>query len=321
MEKLQDIKAALESAQRVAVFTHTNPDGDALGSSYAIKAILEALGKQVVLFLETDLPERFSYLNDGYSLSGESADFDTALALDCGSLNRLGRLQDLYLAIPKRLVLDHHYADVPFGDVYFTDPGAAACAELVYELAHMLCPKLPQKAVVALYTGISTDTGHFKYSNVTAKTFTIAADLISCGLNQREITRHLYDTVKLNKLKFTGAVAERVRLHEEGRVAVLFCTDSFLAGYNLAHDEVEELPNTILSIEGVEVSVLVKEKEPGKLKISLRCKENINVAHLASAFGGGGHACAAGFVTELSFEEIEKELVQQIVKRLEEQNG
>jgi len=318
LEQLQEIKKALKQAERIAIFTHTNPDGDALGSSFAMKAVLTALGKQAVLFLETDIPERFSFLNDGYSLRGDASDFDVALALDCGAANRLGELKDLYQAIGLRLVLDHHCADAPFGDVYYSDPDAAACAELVYDVALSLLPALPDAAVTALYTGISTDTGHFKYSNVTAKTFTIAAELISRGLDQRAITRRLYDTVKLDKLKFTGALAERVRLHAQGRVAVLFCPDSLLEAFHLAHEEVEELPNTVLSIEGVLVSAIIKEKDSDRLKISLRCKENINVAHLAAEFGGGGHACAAGFVTELSAEAIEKQLVTMIVKRLEE---
>lgn len=321
MNQLKDIANALQKAQRIAIFTHTNPDGDALGSSFGIKAVLESLGKQAVLFLETELPERFSYLNSGYSLTGEAAEFDTALALDCGALNRLGVFKDLFLSIQNKVVLDHHYADAPFGDVYLTEPSAAACCELVYELSLMMVSRLPQQAVTALYTGLSTDTGHFKYSNVTVRTFTIAADLLSYGLDQRAITRKLYDTVKLEKLKFTGVVAERIRLHDGGKIGVLYCPDSFLQAYHLSHEELDELPNTVLSVEGVEVSVLIKDKDPGRLKVSLRCKENIDVALLAAEFGGGGHKCAAGFVTNLLAEDLEACLVQTIAKRLEAHNG
>jgi len=321
VEQLKPIWHALQKAQRIAIFTHTNPDGDALGSSFGMKAVLESLGKQAVLFLETELPERFSYLNDGYSLTGEAADFDTALALDCGALNRLGSLKDFFLSIDCKVVLDHHRADAPFGDVYLTEPMAAACCELTYMLSKMLTENLPHKAVVAFYTGLSTDTGHFKYSNVSVRTFTIAAELLACGLDQRAITRHLYDTVKLKKLKFTGAVAERIRVFHDGKIGVLHCPDSFIEAYDLAHEELEELPNTVLSVEGVEVSVLIKDKEPGKLKVSLRCKENIDLALLASEFGGGGHKCAAGFVTELSQEVLEAKLIETIAKRLEELDG
>jgi len=321
MADLEALKQALLEATRVAIFTHINPDGDALGSSFGMKAILEALGKQAVLFLETELPERFSFLNTGYSTDAESTGFDTALALDCGVIDRLGSLQKAYVSVGRTLVLDHHDSNAPFGDVYYTRPEAAACAELVYELGLMLAEDLPQAAVEPLYTGISTDTGHFKYSNVTPHTFTVAADLLSRGLDQRAITRRLYDTVKLSKLKFTGVVAERIRLHAEGRVGVLFCPDSFLAEYNLAHEEVEELPNTVLSVEGVMVSVIIKDKDDGRLKISLRCKENINVALLAAEFGGGGHACAAGFVSDLAPEALEEKLVATIVARLEEADG
>lgn len=318
MNQLQDILEALRSAGRVAIFTHVNPDGDALGSSFALKAALLAAGKQATVFLEQPLAERYAFLDAGYSLSGNPADFDAAIALDCGSVNRLGDLQAFYLQCGLRLVVDHHYADTPFGDLYYTNPASAACCELVYELSLGLCGKLPKDALAPLYTGLSTDTGQFKFSNVTAKTFTIAAALLTAGLEPRCITRRLYDTVKLAKLQFIGALADRVQLLDNGRIAVLVCYDSFLESYGLAPEEVEELPNTVLSIEGVAVSVVIKNKDQNRLKISLRCKENIDLALLAAQFGGGGHACAAGFVTELSADEITDRLTAVISQQLEE---
>ncbi|MBE7049086.1 MAG: bifunctional oligoribonuclease/PAP phosphatase NrnA [Ruminococcaceae bacterium] len=321
MNSLQDIIEALKQADRIAVYTHTNPDGDALGSAFAIKAALSTLGKIATVFLEKPLAERYNFLNTGYSLSGEPSDFDVALALDCGSINRLGQLQNQFIQTGLTLVVDHHYADMPFGDLYYSDPSAAACCELVYELTKALCNELPTPVLTPLYTGLSTDTGHFKFSNVTAKTFTIASELLSAGLEPRFITRQLYDTVKLSKLKFTGALAEHVQLFNQGKIGVLLCYDSFLAAYGLLPEETEELPNVVLSIEGVEVSIIIKNKEDSKLKISLRCKENIDMAQLAAQFGGGGHACAAGFVTELSPEEITQELVAIITKQLEEFNA
>lgn len=321
MNTLKDILQALKEAHKVAIFTHVNPDGDALGSSFSMKVALESVGKQATVFLEKELPEKFAYLNEGYSLTGNAVDFDAALALDCGSVNRLGALRDLFLSINTKLVVDHHYADTPFGDIYFSDTSCAACAELSYELILGLCGHVPQKALVSLYTGLSTDTGQFKYSNVTAKTMHIAAELIAKGLDHRAITRRLYDTVTLQKLRFTGALADKVQLFCNGTIAVLVCPDSFLASYDLSPDEMEELPNTVLSIENVAVSVVIKEKDEQQLKISLRCKENIDMARLAALFGGGGHKCAAGFVTELSAEAITDKLVTVIAEQLEEFNA
>ncbi len=318
MNQLQDIAEALKQLNTIAIFTHTNPDGDALGSSFALKAILEAVGKRVVVILEKEMPKRYSFLDAGYCLSANAQDFDGAIALDTGSANRLGTLKDLYLSMKQRLVLDHHYADSPYGDVYYSDPESAACVELVYALSKEFCEKLPEKALAPLYTGLSTDTGQFKYSNVTAKTMMMAADILASGLDHRPITRYLYDTVSLNKLKFTGALAEKTELYNNETIAVLYCPDSFLESYHLTNEEVEELPNTILSIESVLVSVIIKDKDEKTLKVSLRCKENIDMAVLASMFGGGGHKCAAGFVTELSADALTEKIVAIISEQLEE---
>ncbi len=318
MNQLQDIAKALKKLNTIAIFTHTNPDGDALGSSFALKAILESVGKRAVVILEKEMPKRYMFLNDGYSLFEKPEMFDGAIALDSGSANRLGTLKDLYLSMQQRLVLDHHYADIPYGDVYYSDPESAACVELVYALSKEICDKLPAKALVPLYTGLSTDTGQFKYSNVTSNTMIMAAELLAAGLDHRPITRALYDTVTLNKLKFTGALAEKIGLYNNETIAVLYCPDSFLESYHLTNEEVEELPNTVLSIESVLVSVIIKDKDEKTLKVSLRCKENIDMAVLASMFGGGGHKCAAGFVTELSADALTEKIVAIISEQLEE---
>ncbi len=317
MNHLQDIQNELRKAEKIAIFTHTNPDGDALGSSFAMKAVLESLGKTAIVFLEKDIPEKYVFLNQGYLLFGKAEDFDLALSLDCGALSRLGTLEPLFSAINRQAVLDHHISNGTYGDVYYTEPKSAACAELVYLVAKEICGHLPEHALIPLYTGISTDTGHFKFSNVTPRTMEIGAELLRAGLDHRAITRSLYDTVKLSKLKFTGVLADHVKLFDGGQIAVLECFDSFLESYHLAHEDVEELPNTILSIEGVKVSVIIKNQAPDKLKISLRGKENIDLAALASRFGGGGHKCAAGLSTELSAEEITEQLVKEISKELE----
>ncbi len=321
MNQLYEIQTKLESAKKIAIFTHVNPDGDALGSSFALKAALEAMGKTAVVLLEKAIPEKYEFLNGGYSLAADAAEFNAAIALDCGSAGRLGSLAPLYDAIGLRLCVDHHYADSPFGDLYYTETESAACAELVYLLIKNMCGTLPTSTLIPLYTGISTDTGQFKFSNVTPRTHKIAAELIEEGLDHRAITRRLYDTVKLAKLKFTGVLADKIQLFYDGKIAVLECFDSFLESHGLGHEEVEEIPNTVLSVEGVEVSVIIKDKDAESLKVSMRCKENIDLARLASSFGGGGHKCAAGFVSTLSTEELTEVLVAEIRKQLEAYYG
>ncbi len=320
MKELKNIVKALKKAKKVAIFTHTNPDGDALGSAFALKSVLEARGAAATVFLECPLAEKFSFLNDGYALSGAADEFDTAVCVDCGAPDRLGKLKDFFMEFPNTIVIDHHISNGPFGTLYITRPESAACCELIFELSCALVKNLPQKAVVALYTGLSTDTGHFKYSNVTKKTHDIAGKLLGYGFDHRAITRRLYDTIKPEKMKFIGSAIAKTEFFYDGKIAVLECPDSFLEEFSLAHEDIEELPNTILSLEGVLVSVIIKEKEE-KHKISLRCREVIDLSRLSAEFGGGGHKCAAGFVTELSMDALKEELVNATIRHLEEANG
>ncbi|MBQ3553754.1 MAG: bifunctional oligoribonuclease/PAP phosphatase NrnA [Clostridia bacterium] len=319
MSELKQIKEKLLDAKHVAIYTHINPDGDALGSAFASKAVLEALGIPATVWLEQPLPEKYEYLNSGYSVWEEDKepDADTALAVDCGAEGRLGKLASFYMSAKTKLCIDHHLSNHPFGDVYYCRPEAAATAELIYGLAkEMLGEEFPMAVKIGIYTGLSTDTGHFKYSNVTEHTFLVAADLIRQGMDARAITRHLYDTVKLEKLRFMGAAAERVERYADGKLAVLCAFDAFLEEYGIVHEDVEELPNMPMGLDGVLVAVLVKDHVEKGYKYSLRGRELIDLSELATHFGGGGHKNAAAFVSELPMEEVIKTLIKLIEERL-----
>jgi len=316
MNTFSEVMEKLKSAEKVALFAHENPDGDAFGSMSAAKAILEHMGKTAVICLCCEPPEKFSYLLDEYLVNPEKLDFDTALALDCGAFKRLGTLADLYESLPLRLSIDHHFSNTPFADCYYTDAKSAANCELIYDMAISLCGCVPIAAQKGLYTGLSTDTGHFKYSNVTKKTMQIAAELIGLGLDHRSITNILYDTVKKQKLKFLGEIYGRIEFFADGRISYLYCSDTLMNKYGIGFEDVEELPNTILSIEGVKVSVLLKDREGG-YKASMRGKDIIDLASIAASFGGGGHVNAAGLSIDGEKDDVLKSLIEKIETALE----
>lgn len=313
MNTFSEVMEKLKKAESVAIFAHENPDGDALGSMSAAKAILEHMGKTVFICLETMPHEKFSYLEEWKVVSGKKIEADTALALDCGAFNRLGGLGSLYESFDVKLSLDHHFSNTPFADCYYTNPNSAACCELVYDMAIELCGEVPEKAMKGLYTGLSTDTGHFKFSNVTEKTLTIAAKLVGMGLDHRKITNVLYDTVKKQKLKFLGEIYSKIEFLSDGRISFLYCSDELLDKFGVNIDDVEELPNTILSIEGVLVAILLKDKDGGGYKVSMRGKDVIDLATIASLFGGGGHVNAAG----LSITENKDMVLESLIAKIE----
>ena len=319
---LKEIAGRLKMANKIAIFTHLNPDGDALGSSFGMKYVLESIGKEAVLYVEKEIPEKFFYLGADYQIGDETTkpDCDTALVLDCGDFSRLGTLAKPCESIPVILCVDHHYSGEDFGTVCAKDADAAATAQIAYRLAEILTDSVPQKACEAFYTGISTDTGHFKFSSVTPETHAVAAELLKSGINHRAITQAIYDTAKYGKLIFMGKAAENIEFFADGRIALLRCPVSFLAEYGLTYDDVEELPNLGLKIEGVLVSVLVKDKEADEFakRVSLRGKEVIDVSYIAQQFGGGGHKNAAAFVLEGNTEEQLRKLTEMITKALGE---
>ena len=312
MNTFSEVMEKLKKAEKIALFTHENPDGDALGSVSAAKAILEHLGKTVFICL-CDLPsEKFSYLEDWRLDCLKNEETDTALALDCGALGRLGNLADVYMSAKTKLSIDHHASNTPFADCFYTNPESAACCELIYDMAICLCGFVPEKAMKGIYTGLSTDTGHFKFSNVTEKTLSIAAELVGGGLDHRKITNVLYDTVKKQKLKFLGEVYSKIEFFSGGKISFLYCSDELLRKHGVLPDDVEELPNTILSIEGVKVGILLKDKADGGYKISLRGKDIIDLAAIGATFGGGGHVNAAGISVAENKDEILKSLIEKI---------
>ena len=316
--ELEIVIEKLLDAKHVAIFTHINPDGDALGSAFASKAVLEEKGIKADVWLCEPIPERYSYLDNGHFVWSENAktDADTALAVDCGSENRLGKLAEMYMSAETKICIDHHLSNQPFGDYYYCKPNAAATAEIIHKVADAVLDEFPMAVKVGIYTGLSTDTGHFKYSNVTENTLLAAADIVRRGIDARAITRRLYDTVKLEKLRFMGAAAERVEKLADGKIAVLKCPNSLLEEYGIKHEEVEDLPNMPVGLDGVLVGVLVKDNVEKGHKYSLRGREIIDLSKLAQYFGGGGHKNAAAFVSTEDCDKVIEELVNLVIKEL-----
>lgn len=316
---LKKIADTLKNAKEIAIFTHINPDGDALGSSFGMKRVLESLGKHATVYLGEQMPSKFSFLGNDYVVADDSTEIvaDTALVLDCATFDRVGVEKSLIENIPCILCVDHHFSGENYGDICYKDVKSPACAQICYELSEILTDKISISACEAFYTGISTDTGHFKFSSVTPKTFLVASKILESGLNHRKITEILYDTQRFEKLKFMGKVAEKIELFADGKIALLKCPEIFLSEYGLSYDDVEELPNIPLSIEGVKAAVLVKDKDETKKRVSLRGKDVLDLSEVAGKFHGGGHKNAAAFVAEGDIDKILDELIQTISKNLE----
>jgi phosphoesterase RecJ-like protein len=300
--------ALLLGADEVALACHVNPDGDALGSMLALAQTLESLGKRAVCSWDgatpLALPTAYAGLV-GVDLLVETAEFPTApdvlVALDTGSLDRLGCLADVVAHAGAVLVIDHHASHEIFGTVGLIDPHAAATAVLVEELVRRLGAKLTADVAACLYTGLTTDTGSFKYASTTPAVHELAARLLATGIRHDEIARAIWDTNCFAYVSMLGGVLSRARLelHAAGGLGLVwtYSTAADLAAYGVGMEELEGVIDVIRTTAEAEVAAVCKQEADGSLKVSMRSKGRIDVGAVCVALGGGGHRFAAGLTT------------------------
>lgn len=298
----------LLDADEVALACHVNPDGDALGSMLALAQSLQSLGKPAVCSWDGGSPLRLPRAYAGLlgiDLLVEPASFPPAPAvlvtLDTGSLDRLGRLAEVVPAAGAVLVIDHHPSNERFGTVGLIDPHAAATAVLVEELIRRLGAKLTAEVAACLYTGLTTDTGSFKYASTTPAVHELAARLLATGIRHDEIARAIWDTNCFAYVSMLGAVLSRVRLEPAaaGGLGLVWTqsTAADLVSYGVGMAELEGVIDLIRTTAEAEVAAVCKQDADGSLKVSMRSKGHIDVGSVCVALGGGGHRFAAGLTS------------------------
>ena len=302
----------LRSHERFLLTTHENPDGDALGSLLALQAILTQLGKDSVMYLaekEFPLPVEYRFLPLEEVFHEPPADIvDRVLVfLDCGNIDRTPegflRSDDAHV-----VNIDHHHDNTRFGTVNLVDTRASSTAEIVYELARELGVDITPEIASALYVGLVTDTGRFSYENTNPDTHRLAAELIEAGVDVADTYRRLYERVPIEKLKLVSRALERIERVEDCGLALTYLSDADYAETGSSELLSEGIIDFVRSLEGARVAVVVRDRgeEAGSArKVSLRSTDgDIDVSEIARRYGGGGHRRAAGFSTDLTYEQI-----------------
>ncbi len=320
---LEDIK----KSSHIVAATHTNPDGDALGSLLGFSFIMESLGKKVFCLLEKPLPKPYQFLPGAEKLSCDLAqcrafikeaagDGLLAVSLDCGDQFRLGdRVGDELLAIEPFAVIDHHSSHQEFGTSRWVDKYRSSTGEMVFEIAEKLGVTLSVDAATNLYAAISTDTGSFRYECTSSRTMRIAAQLLDCGVCPDKTSEKLYDNYSPARLLLLQDALASVRLYKENRVALMIVTQKMLRNAGATMDDTDNFINFPRAVETVRVAVLIKEAGNGLFSISMRAKGEVDVAKIAESQGGGGHRNAAGFRCKGIILEQVEELLLDIVGR------
>lgn len=273
---------------------HVHPDADVLGTLLALGLALEARGWRVTYGGPHPPPGLLAFLPgvDRYrQLAGLDEHFDVAVLTDCPNPQRTEGLIDQARRASKVIVnIDHHPDNRRYGDVNWIDTSAAATGEMVYELLTALGAPLTPAIATNLFTAIHTDTGSFRYSNVTTRTFTIAAALVAAGARPEIVSESLYEKRAPDALRWLGEALTRVEVSLDGRLGWLALPDGVVPERIV---ESEELVNYPRSVASVRVACLLRERD-GQVKVSLRGKGDVDVQRIAAQFGGGGHVNAAG---------------------------
>jgi len=297
------LHAFVERHQRFLLTTHVNPDGDAIGSEVAFAELLRAKGKQVRLLNDSPTPHAFEWLTHEWPIETWSEDVaearfaeaDALVVLDTGNRQRIGRLAaHLDRHAIAMAVVDHHVTHDGFGQVNVIEPACAATAVLVFELMKEAGVRPDALAADALYVGLATDTGHFRYSNTDARALRMAAELVDLGVDVAGVTARVHQTAPAGRLRFFGEALASLELRLGGQLVVLEVGPDQFSRHGLVGADTEGLVDLPRAIEGVEAVALFSEVEPGKVKVSLRSTGRVQVDGVCSRLGGGGHAHAAG---------------------------
>lgn len=320
-EVMRDWLCRAGEARRLALIAHVSPDGDTVGATLAMRLAFLKLGKDVDVICDGEMPGNIGYLTGiGAFIHPEQATghYDAAVAVDVSSEDRLGAAKAVFDAADAHLVVDHHATNTRFGDVNLVRAGESSTCLLAYELIRAMGVTLTPDIATCLMTGMSTDTGHFQYQSTSPETFEAAAELLRAGVDLSLMTRRLYRTQPMARLRLTQRVYQKMRFVLGGQIGVIALTREDFALTQTTPDEADGLVNRALEVEGVRMALLASEREDG-VKMSLRAVEPDNVAQIAVAFGGGGHALAAGCLLQGSVDEAVERMIDEMAKRLDAQ--
>lgn len=315
------------NATHVVLATHIHPDGDALGSLFALADILEGTGKKVFRYLEEPVSHLYEFLPHCSQVSTDpdaalkfieetdEDDFVVAIALDCGDGDRLGSAKDQLLSISPFVVIDHHRGHSAFGDHLWLESGSSSTGEMVYELASAIGANVSLEAAFCLYVAIVTDTGSFRYESTSPRTLRIAADLVEKGVKPDEVAERVYDNYSLPRIRLMELVLATLEVHAGGQIAFIRVDTEMLERSGATRDDIDGFINYPRSLSTVQVAAFFKETGNGDVAVSLRAKGNVDVAMIAAEFGGGGHKNAAGFrFSDKSMTDVQKEVLEALNK-------
>ena len=318
MSPAATIAETLKGRGHILLLNHASPDGDSLGSTLALARTFWARGQRATVGSSDGVPEIYRFLpGSDRVVSGipEGERFDAVVFMECSAPERAGPLVARAAGVPLWVNIDHHVSNTGYGDLVLLDVEAAAVAEVVYPIVTALHPHLEPKTAVCLLTALLTDTGSFRYANVTPKSFRLAAELVKAGASPAMVYGEVYENRSPASVRLLGMALSRMVVCEEGRVVWTVATQQMLKESGATMEDSEGIVGAIRAIRGIQVALLFKE-EPDAIRVSLRAVGNVRANVIAEAFGGGGHPAAAGFTGTGGLDDVIRQTLAAVRREL-----
>lgn len=316
-EKFKDISDFILQNDNFLIVSHISPDGDAVGSVLCFGNILKHLSKNYLMAIDGGTPERYSFLpgadeiKDASKLRSER-EFNNLVILDSGNWKRIGSAAKLVTDDPNIINIDHHISNNGFGGISYIEINASSVCEIIYRLVSYMNIPFDREIAFALYTGIMTDTGRFRFSNTTTEALNIAADLISLGADPNVISENVYYNLDRNAIEALSDSLASMKFYADDQLVLM--------EYHNPDEAIdtEGFIDIAVGIKGVKAVIYIRLiPEDGRYKVSLRGRNGFDVREIAESYGGGGHQSAAGFRYRGSLIELKEKLVGQILSRLD----
>jgi phosphoesterase RecJ-like protein len=324
-----EFQPVIEFIQRYDKFiltVHETPDGDALGSEYAMLRALQQLGKTAQIFNADPAPSKFTFVDgaDEFTVlrSEDQLPPDIGeyvlIIMDVNDINNIGQIKPLLLPrVQEYFIIDHHDSEGDLQNQNLIQKAASSTSEILYRLFREMQIEIDFAMAQALFMGIVFDTGSFIYPKTTAVTFNIARELVEAGVNPNHVHANVFESNSISSLLLMSKVLATLELEFDEHVAIQTMTKETIAEANGKYEEADQIINIPLRSKDVRVSIFFKENPAGLKRCSMRSKGDIDVAVIAQSYGGGGHKTAAGFKCPKSFAAIKKELLEKLKRYFE----
>lgn len=311
---LRDAWSQLLARQSFVFACHVRPDGDCLGAALALARVLRGLGKDVTVISQDPVPDHYHFLPEFETVASatQRRDFDLGVIVDSDIPKRVGDSADAITSARESARVDHHLSSEDFGLIQIVDTAVSSTSELIIELFEANDIPIDETLATLLLAGIVFDTGGFRYPNASPRTFEIASQLAGLGASPSAIARSIFESRPLRSVKLLGRALSSMQASDDGLIvcATITCADYRELGAD--DSDTEGIVNSVAAVKGPKVAMLLREVEPGTIRVSLRARDGFDVNQVARAFDGGGHAAAAGCTLNGTLEDARSRLIEEV---------